>query len=116
MLHFPGELAWRIFPTELSASRHLSCEVAFRLTRSDLRMLCCIFCIFFFNETHYGTWWGKLVSAVALKTDNQSFWIYFSLFFCTCALSLCILWWKVAPPGSLGQINAIKLLMIMLHL
>lgn len=58
---------------------------------------------------------GKLL--VALKTDNRASLIHFSLslfFFCTCALSLCISR-ALSPPGSLGQINAIKLLMIMLH-
>lgn len=61
---------------------------------------------------------GKLL--VALKTDNRVSLIRFSLvffflsFFCTCALSLGI-GRALSPPGSLGQINAIKLLMMMLH-
>lgn len=50
---------------------------------------------------------------VALKTDNRASLIHFSLFcfgfFYTCALSLCISR-VLSPPGSLGQINAIKLL------
>lgn len=86
-------------------------------------MLCCIFCnktafnffFYFWMEAHYGTS-GETFGCPENRQSSifNPFFFFFSFFSFTCALSLGISR-ALSPPGSLGQINAIKLLMIMLH-